>query len=73
MVNAMLLNEFLKEHKTVQQQASEIQEQKAAINAFKKGMETVVARLKKQDSRIIGLKTQLQTQNPTQNVAVNQP
>jgi len=73
MVNAMLLNEFLKEHKTVQQQASEIQEQKAAINALKKGMETVVARLKKQDSRIKGLKTQFQTQNPTQNVAANQP
>ena len=36
-VNAMLLNEFLKEHKTVEQQTSEIQEQKNTISEFRKG------------------------------------
>src|SRR5206468_7939762 len=38
-VNAMLLNEFLKAHR-------KIQEQEATIKQLEKGMETVVARLK---------------------------
>jgi hypothetical protein len=41
----MLLNEFLKEHKKVQ-------EQEATITQLKKEMEIVVARLKEQDSKI---------------------
>jgi Chaperone of endosialidase len=44
-VNAMLLNEFLKEHRKVQ-------EQEATIAVLKKEMDTVVARLKEQDSKI---------------------
>src|SRR5204863_1972651 len=51
-VNAMLLNEFLKQHRRVQEQARQIQQQKATISELKHGMETVVARLKEQDSRI---------------------
>src|SRR5215216_5213977 len=58
-VNAMLLNEFLKEHRQVQEQNREIQDQKAAITQLtftvaeqQKGMQAVVARLKEQDSRI---------------------
>ena len=44
-VNAMLLNEFLKEHR-------KNEEQQATIAQLKKEMETVVARLKEDDSRI---------------------
>ena len=44
-VNAMLLNEFLKEHRKVE-------EQEATIAQLKKEMETVVARVKEQDSKI---------------------
>jgi hypothetical protein len=44
-VNAMLLNEFLKEHRTVQ-------EQQATIIQLTKQMETVIACLKEQDSKI---------------------
>lgn len=51
-INAMLLNEFLKEHKKVEEQAREIQQQKATISELTKGMETVVARLGEQDSKI---------------------
>ena len=51
-VNAMLLNEFLKQHRRVQEQGREIQQQKATISELKNGMETVVTRLKEQDSRI---------------------
>jgi len=51
-VNAMLLNEFLKEHKNVEQQAREIQEQKNTISELKKGMDSLVAQLKEQASRV---------------------
>ena len=51
-VNVMLLNEFLKEHRKVQDQEHRIQEQEAVIEQLKKKMETVVARLKEQDSKI---------------------
>jgi hypothetical protein len=65
-VNAMLLNEFLKEHRRVGQQAREMQQQQATIGELKsdaakeeatirqlnKEMESVVARLKEHDSRI---------------------
>ncbi len=44
-VNAMLLNEFLKEHRKVE-------EQEATIAELKKGMETLVARSKEQDGKI---------------------
>jgi hypothetical protein len=65
-VNAMLLNEFLKEHRKVEQQAREMQEQQATIaelksdaakqeatiSQLKEEMESVVACLKEHDSRI---------------------
>jgi hypothetical protein len=51
-VNVMLLNEFLKDHKKLEKQAREIQEQRATISELKKAMETAVARLGEQDSKI---------------------
>ena len=65
-VNAMLINEFLKEHRKIEQQAGEMQQQQATIaelksdgakedvtiSEFKKQMESVVARLNEHDSRI---------------------
>jgi hypothetical protein len=51
-VNAMLLNEFLKEHRKVEEQTRRIQEQETTITQLKKEMETVVAHLKDQDSKI---------------------
>ena len=65
-VNAMLLNEFLKEHRRVEEQGCEVQEQKSTISELKitvskqealiaqqqKEIETVVARLKEQESKI---------------------
>jgi hypothetical protein len=44
-INAMLLNEFLKEHRKVQ-------EQEETIAQMKKGMDAVVAHIKEQDSKI---------------------
>jgi Lhr-like helicase len=50
-VNAMLLNEFLKEHKKVEKQAREIREQKAAIKWLGKRVETVIARIEEHESK----------------------
>ena len=65
-VNAMLLNEFLKEHRnvrqltstvakqeaTVAQQERKIQEQEITIAQLQTAMETVVTRLKEDESEI---------------------
>jgi hypothetical protein len=42
-VNAMLLNEFLKEHRKVEQQESRMQEQEAIITQLKKDMRATAA------------------------------
>lgn len=44
-VNAMLLNEFLKEHKKVEEQASEISSQKKELAELKAALKNVTARL----------------------------
>jgi uncharacterized coiled-coil protein SlyX len=51
-VNAMLLNEFLKEHRTVQELKSTVAKQEAIITQQQKRMEAVIARLEKQESQI---------------------
>jgi len=53
MVNAMLLNEFLKEHRKVQ-------EQEATIARLTKEMENVLARLKEHDSKIQKVSDQIE-------------
>ena len=69
-VNAMLLNEFLKEHRKVEEQSRKIQEQDATITQFKKEMQTIVARLKEQDSKIQKVSARLEMQRaPAQTVA----
>jgi hypothetical protein len=72
-VNVMLLNEFLKEHRRVQEQAREIQQQKATISELKNGMETVVARLKAQDSRIQKVSAQIAIGRTTPKMVLNNP
>jgi len=52
-INAMLLNEFLKEHRKVE-------EQETTIMQLRKEIETVVARLKEQDSKIQRVSDQVQ-------------
>ena len=63
-VNAMLLNEFLKEHRKVE-------EQQATIAQLKKEMETVVARLQEHDSKIQKVTAQIEVSRPRQQVVVN--
>jgi hypothetical protein len=58
-VNAMLLNEFLKEHREVEEQSCEILEQRATITELKKGMATIMTELKEQASQIQKVSAQL--------------
>jgi hypothetical protein len=63
-VNAMLLNEFLKEHRKVE-------EQQATISQLKRGMETVIARLKEQDSKVQKVSAQLELQKAAPQTVLN--
>ena len=51
-VNAMLLNEFLKEHARVEEQDCKIQKQEGTITQLKKDLDTLIAHLKEQDEKI---------------------
>jgi hypothetical protein len=52
-VNAMLLNEFLKEHARGEAQDRKIQKQEETIAQLKKDLEVLVSHLKEQDSKIL--------------------
>jgi uncharacterized coiled-coil protein SlyX len=85
-VNAMLLNEFLKEHKAFVEEQRKMQKQEAAISQLKstvaeqnatiaqqqKGMETVTARLNEQAVQIQKVSAQLGASKPAPQV-VNNP
>ena len=51
-VNAMLLNEFLKEHKKVEQQQANIAALTSTVAEQQKGMEVIAAQLKEQEAQI---------------------
>jgi hypothetical protein len=72
-VNAMLLNEFLKEHKKVEAQGRRIQEQETTITQLKQEMETVVARLKEQDSKIQAVSAQIELSKPAPQMVLSHP
>ena len=59
----MLLNEFLKEHRKVREQACGIEQQKAKISQLEKAMEPIVAHSKEQDAQIqrVGHQVQMST------------
>jgi hypothetical protein len=63
-VNAMLLNEFLKEHKKVE-------ELKATVAQQQKGMEVLAASLKEQASQIQKVSAQVELNKPAAQMAVN--
>jgi hypothetical protein len=65
-VNAMLLNEFLKAHR-------KIQEQEATMTQLRKEMETVVAHSKEQDSKIQKVSDQIEINKPRPGVVSNDP
>ena len=72
-VNAMLLNELLKEHRKVEEQNQRIQQQEATIAELKKQMQTVVARLKEQDSNIQRVRDEVRMNRPDARVVAENP
>src|SRR5207244_9431703 len=72
-VNAMLLNEFLKEHRTVQDLKSAVAKQEAIIAKQQKGMEALAAHLKEQDSKIQKVTDKLEVKNPVPQMVTNNP
>jgi hypothetical protein len=72
-VNAMLLNEFLKEHRKVEAQNRRIQEQETTIAQLKKQMGTVVAHLKEYDERIQKVSARIEVSNAVGQTALNRP
>jgi septal ring factor EnvC (AmiA/AmiB activator) len=63
-VNAMLLNEFLKEHKRVEDQQAAIAELKSTVAQQQKGMETLTAQLKEQAAQIQKVSAQISATGP---------
>ena len=63
-VDAMLLNEFLKEHKKVE-------EQQASISQLKSEMQTMVAQLKEQAAQIQKVSAQVEIHKPAPKVVAN--
>jgi hypothetical protein len=70
-VNAMLLNEFLKEHRQVQHLKSAAATQEATIAQLKKGMEVLTARLKEQASQIQKVSDKVEISKPGPRTVAN--
>ena len=77
-VNAMLLNEFLKEHRKVEELSSTVATKLATIADLKstvaqqqKGMEVLTARLNEQAAQIQKVSAQLEASKPTPQVTEN--
>ena len=74
-VNVMLLNEFLKEHKKVEEQQASIAEQQATITQLKKDFGATIAqltaRLDEQASQIQNVSAQLEASKPAPQVVNN--
>ena len=70
-VNAMLLNEFLKKRRTVQEQNRKIQAQDATIAKLKSGMEVLTATVKEQGSQIQKVSAELELQEPAPRTVLN--
>jgi hypothetical protein len=64
-VNAMLLNEFLKEHKAFLEEQRKVQEQEATITQLKKDFGATIARLDEQAAQIQKMTAQLAAASPS--------
>jgi uncharacterized coiled-coil protein SlyX len=70
-INAMLLNEFLKEHKKVEEQQAAIAELKSTVAQQQKGMEVMMAQLKEQAALIQKVSAQIETSKSAPQVVIN--
>ncbi len=70
-VNAMLLNEFLKQYRTVQELKFIVAKQEATIAQQQKGMEVLTASLKEQAAQIQKVSARLEVKEPAPQIADN--
>jgi hypothetical protein len=70
-VNAMLLNEFLKEHRKVEEQGRKLQDQESAIAQQQKEIKALTASLKEQASQIQKVSDQLEVSKAAPRMVLN--
>jgi hypothetical protein len=70
-INAMLLNEFLKEHKKVEEQQASIAELKSTVAQQQKGIEVLTAQLKEQASEIQNVNAEMEMSKPASQTVAN--
>ncbi len=70
-INAMLLNEFLKEHQQVVEQQATIAELKSTVAQQQKGMDVLTAQLKEQATQIQKVSAQIEMSRPVPKVVLN--
>ncbi len=72
-VNAMLLNEFLKEYRKVQQQQATIGKLKSTVAHQQKGMEAITARLNQQAAQIQKVSAEIELNRPAAQMVLSNP
>ena len=70
-VNAMLLNEFLKEHHKVQKQQATINELKSTVAQQQEGMKAFAATLRDEESQIQKVSAHIEASRPEPKTALN--
>ena len=70
-MSVMLLNEFLKEHKKVEEQQASIADLKSTVALQQKEMQVLTAQLKEQAAQIQKVSAQLETSKPAPKVVAN--
>jgi len=70
-VNAMLLNEFLKEHKAFLEEQRKVEAQEATIAELKAGMDALAATVKEQAALIQKVSAQLELGKPSSRTVLN--
>jgi hypothetical protein len=70
-INVMLLNEFLKEHKKVEEQQASMADLKSTVALQQKEMQVLTAQLKEQAAQIQKVGAQLEASKPSPKVVTN--
>jgi hypothetical protein len=70
-ISVMLLNEFLKEHKKVEEQQASIADLKSTVALQQKEMQVLTVQLKEQAAQIQKVSAQLEVSKPTAKVVNN--
>jgi len=71
-VNVMLLNEFLKEHKKVEEQQASIADLKSTVALQQKEMQVLTAQFKEQTAQIQKVSAQFTATEPAARLVTNQ-